>query len=48
MGVSTSVEVTTTVPGIRVRVTVLVVEGVGIDKHEQAVETAAAAQVVGR
>lgn len=41
------VDVTVTVPGTKVWVTVVVVDGVGMDKHEHALEMAAEAQVVG-
>lgn len=47
VGVKVSVDVTLTVPGTRVSVTVVVVDGVEIDKHEQALETAAVGQAVG-
>lgn len=47
VGVKVLVEVTMMVPGTRVWVTVVVVDGVGIDRHEQALEITGAAQVVG-
>lgn len=48
VGVSTSVNVAVALPGSSVCVTVVVAVAVGTDRHEQARDTAAEAQLVGR
>lgn len=47
VGVKVLVEVAVTVPGAKVLVKVVVVDGVGMDRQEHAVDTTAEAQVVG-